>query len=748
MIRRATVFLCAVALMVSACSSEQAKREHFENAERLRAEGKLRDAIVELRNAVALDDQWGEARFALADAYAAAGEPERALREYVRAADLMPDNSRAQVEAVTYLLLAGQFDDARTRAQRLLAREPANVQAQILLGNALAGLQNLDGAIAQIHEAIELEPARSQSFMSLALLQVAQGDQEAAEAAFLKAVELDPMSVPARLALANYQWSAGQLQEAEASFRQAFEMDPDRPVTNRALATLYIATGRPDAAERHLRAAFEATAHTGDGFALADHYIRTRQYDAARQVLEPLATGSTVSAAETRLAGLAYAAGETAEARLILRRVLERDPNDATALLMDARWLLNDGRAEEALARATASVNVNPRWSVAQYVRGLAEMATRRPNEAIRSFNQVLQLNPRASVAHVQISRLYLEQNKIDSAVLYAEQALAESPGSVDARLSLVRAWLVRGDMARAERGTAQLREAYPSDPAVHVVQGSLHVMRKETALARASFARALALDPDSLPALTGVTTIDMVEGRVSEARRRVEERLEARNRHPDLLLLAAKVRLADGDVPAAERALKQLIALDPLHTEAFTLLGRAYAATSRLDAARAEYERAAAAGDGDLPSAIMAAMIAHAQGDIEAAQARYEHVLSIEPRAALAANNLAIIFATKGLQLDRAQRLAESAIEHAPGEPEFHDTLGFVYYRKNLPKQAVQWFRQSVESDPSNFLYRYHLGLAHMESGDVDRAREELLSALELNPGFDEARHALDALN
>ena len=101
--------LCLLTLLGSACSDDDAaKLKHFEQGQQYLQANRLPEAIIEFRNAVRLDEGWGDARLKLADAYDAAGEPERAYREYLRAADLLPEHTQAQLKATTYLLLAGQ----------------------------------------------------------------------------------------------------------------------------------------------------------------------------------------------------------------------------------------------------------------------------------------------------------------------------------------------------------------------------------------------------------------------------------------------------------------------------------------------------------------------------------------------------------------------------------------------------------------------------------------------------------------
>jgi tetratricopeptide (TPR) repeat protein len=70
-------------------------------------------------------------------------------------------------------------------------------------------------------------------------------------------------------------------------------------------------------------------------------------------------------------------------------------------------------------------------------------------------------------------------------------------------------------------------------------------------------------------------------------------------------------------------------------------------------------------------------------------------------------------------------------------------DTLGWVYYKKGMWPLAITAFEQSVERDPRNPLYYYHLGLAFAKSGEDAKARQALQQALTLEPGFAGAEDA-----
>jgi Flp pilus assembly protein TadD len=143
-------------------------------------------------------------------------------------------------------------------------------------------------------------------------------------------------------------------------------------------------------------------------------------------------------------------------------------------------------------------------------------------------------------------------------------------------------------------------------------------------------------------------------------------------------------------------------------------------------------------------------AMSLHLQNRIPEARQRYEKILAIDPRAAIAANNLATLMADEGQNLDKALDLAQTAKQQLPDSPEVSDTLGSVYLRKGLSSMALPAFEFSARTDPANPVYQYHLGMTYEKMGDKVKARTALQRALALQPDFEgasDARRLLSAL-
>ena len=71
--------------------------------------------------------------------------------------------------------------------------------------------------------------------------------------------------------------------------------------------------------------------------------------------------------------------------------------------------------------------------------------------------------------------------------------------------------------------------------------------------------------------------------------------------------------------------------------------------------------------------------------------EARFERVIGLDPDAPVAANNSAWMYAESGGNLDVALQLAQTAQRGLPESAEVSNTLGFIYYKKNLLTLAIR---------------------------------------------------------
>ena len=741
--------VCAV-LLASGCSrgGQSAVDDHVRRGDAFRANKEFRAATIEYRNALQIAPTAGEPRLKLAQAYEALGELDAALREYVRAADALPADVDVQLKAASFLLAGRQFNDAESRARKVLARDPDNAPALLLLSNAQAGKKQIDEAIAANERALALDPTRSGLHVNLGVLQFVKGETAKAEATFTEAVALAPASADAHIALGKYYWAVNRRDAAERVFRKAVELAPQSPVANETLALLLIQSNRGAQAEPYVKAAAAAAPSAEAKIRLADYYVSQKRYEPALAELQQIPSSDPFFVVGgVRAAIIEYTRGNRQRATALLDAVLEKHPAQSNALAYKSQFLLASGNAPEALRIAKQAVAANGESKHGYFALGKAQLAIGEREDARRAFIEVLTREPTAAEAAIELALIDLSRAQTDNAITFARQAVEAAPGSADALLTLVRTLSVRPeDAPRAESIIKVLLTRNEMAPEVHLLAGDISLTRRDSAAARRAFERALALEPDSTEALKRLVNLDVVQKKPDAARRRLQAVVARPAAAVNVLLLAARFYAQQRDFDEAVVLLRRVIERDASNLEAYSALGAIYVAQRRLPAARAELLELARLQPA-VSTLTMIGLLYHLEGNLAEARSWYEKTLAIDPRAAAAANNLAWLYAESNERLEYALLLAQTARAQLPTRAEVSDTLGWVYYKKEMAGMAISMFTRSIEQDPKNPLYHYHLGLALARQGNDAAARASLQHALNLKPDFPEAGDATRAL-
>ncbi len=427
----------------------------------------------------------------------------------------------------------------------------------------------------------------------------------------------------------------------------------------------------------------------------------------------------------------------------------------------------------------------------------------KQPDEAIAAFTEVLKLDPRAFDAQAKLAEVQLATGQVASALQSAQAASATAPRSAAVRLVLARALGANKDFAGAEAELKKLDAQFAKDPDaqlhIQAAMGSMLLDRIYDAVsrrarplmadlvgARQAFDKVIALDPNSNEALTGLVRLDALDSKLPAARARLEARLARTPNDPDVLILAAQayytagqlaradskkaetagdkakaagdMARAAGETARAEQTLLKTLEVAPDTLEAYYLLGQIYVEQKKLDEARKMFVGMAARQPKPVGPKTMIGILLEQQRKRAEARKQYEEVLAIDPRSAIAANNLACIYLDSGENLDMALQLAQTAKAALPNLPQVNDTLGWIFYKKGLFSLAEGPLKLAVErdnnpADPTyqkNPDYPFHFGMALARNGKNAEARAALQAALALKPDFagaDEARKTLASL-
>jgi len=172
---------------------------------------------------------------------------------------------------------------------------------------------------------------------------------------------------------------------------------------------------------------------------------------------------------------------------------------------------------------------------------------------------------------------------------------------------------------------------------------------------------------------------------------------------------------------------------------EAKQLLLRAESRTARDDTAgtRADLEKATEIAPNLLGAQFLLATGYEADGDVDAAIARYRKILELSPSAPMALNNLAYLLATKKGNLNEALPFARHAYELSPKSGPIADTLGWIMFMSGNGRGALPLLTLAATLSPTTAEIRLHLAQVHAALGDDSAASVQLAMALQLDPSL-----------
>jgi len=129
--------------------------------------------------------------------------------------------------------------------------------------------------------------------------------------------------------------------------------------------------------------------------------------------------------------------------------------------------------------------------------------------------------------------------------------------------------------------------------------------------------------------------------------------------------------------------------------------------------------------------------------GLVDEAIKQYREGLRINPKNALAHNNLGNALAQKGL-FEGAIREYREAIQLDPYYTMAYYNLGIALSKKGLPDEAIKEYRHALKTDPQFIEAHMSLGMAFFKRGLLDEAIKKYREALNINPWYAEAYHNL----
>jgi tetratricopeptide (TPR) repeat protein len=438
----------------------------LKKAEKLLRQGKLKGAIEEYVRLI--DDQPGDvgAINALGDLYIRAGDTDRAVAQFTRAADqLFADRVFAKAQAIYKKTLKVQ-----PHHEHALSQLAEIAERQGLAADAVAYLRQL----AERRRMRGDERGVSECLQRMRAFERGKSDIPATAAASAEPPEDDGVEDPSRLlAAATRELVAGNELQGRAALMRALTVDATRHGDVVRIALDLAAEGRIETAFGCIDVSADAALLAGNltqSIETLQTFVRAAPHIPALVKLVELCVDAGLDgplrAAQTQLADAYLDTGHGAEARVIAEDLLEHDPDceahaqrvrramellgapDAERTVVDVRGrhltvdmpgpdqgestaeIPASEEMEIDLSEVLAGIGDAPEGDADDpYNRALKHLEEGRSDEAMADFREAAGVSRTRARAAAELGRLHVRRGELEAAVEWLERA-ADGPAS------------------------------------------------------------------------------------------------------------------------------------------------------------------------------------------------------------------------------------------------------------------------------------------------------------------------------
>lgn len=647
-----------------------------------------------------------------------------------------------------------------------LAQTPDDAQLLALLGSAY--LQNRDYAKGSeyLQKAAQIAPDATNIRTQLALSRLGEGKAGDAVRELQGLVDLGQDVLQADLLLVQAYLQQKEFDKAIAAANELVTKKPNDPIARNLLGAAYLAKGENEKARNE----FEQALRLNPDFStpalnLALLEVKAGNRNAAQALYEQVVTKEPGNlGALLRLAELAGQAGQREQVLRWLEQAWDKNPASLEAGLA----LIGQYQAAElnvkALNVARGLEAANPEHPAAQRALGLALLADGRPDDAVKAFHKLAELQPQSPEPWHLVALTQARAQNFKDAAAAIDKALAVQGDYLPSLVARVELQAQQQKFTEALTGAKALQKQFPNLNVGYRLEGNLYVRQKDFTKALAAYQAAYAKTPDSQTVLM-LAGAQQVTGHSEAALKTLRDWLTA---HPDDVQVRTRLatelqRLGRREEAIAEyeqlakreqgdegtgavtldRGLQQAdtllvqaylqqkefdkaitVAKDltekrPNEPGAFNLLGAAYLAQGDDQAAQTAFEQALKLKPDHVPAQMNLAALEIKTGNQAGAQLRYRQILERDPDNLPALLRLAALLG----RTDESLRLLEQAWNRLPNSSEAGLALAQEYTNRGSKEKALTVIQKLAAAKPEEPRVVRALGLTQANNGKTAEA-------------------------
>lgn len=598
--------------------------------------------------------------------------------------------------------------------QKALSHNPQSYQLRVNLGLAYLNLHQIEQAEECFEFVLKQDPANDEAMAGLARVAVLKNNPSLAERLYNTALTINPKSLLTLSYLGEFYLKQKEYAKAQGVYKKILKILPDAPWANIGLEeaqygpllkTIKDKEGTQDfhAAEAlYLKLIAESSQSIKYSIQLGQLYIKTHRPQKALSVYHHALKKDPHSLDLQTALGFAYLANkELKKGQQLFKKVLKLSAKQAEAIAGLGRVAQLSDDPIHAKLRYNEAIKIDPHNITARS--DLAQLLYKEGDYRLakKHFKKILSLNPDA---------------------LWVKQAIK------DATWGKLLKEIENKEEANELIGAAILWEQLlleePKDSDYYLRAGLFYHRIKEYQKAINTYFKGLTIKKNSpeLYAALGLTYLS--EKKWAEARKAFQKALKEDPKNPDALAGLAHLALIKGDVSKGENLIQKALSIDPERIAALSVLGDLYMKEHRYKEAEKTYKK------------IHELRPKEKWIVLELDDAKYGEIL--EHINALVENE----------QFSEAAEQYGNLLKESPDNPNYYFGLGQMYIRLKQYGLSIQINQEGLDKNPDANALRIALGYAYFFNNQLNKARQTLNQAIEIDLNNPEALAGLGRVN
>jgi len=433
--------------------------------------------------------------------------------------------------------------------------------------------------------------------------------------------------------------------------------------------------------------------------------------------------------------------GDEKDMTILLERILQLSPEDKETFLRLGKVYMDEGMTLKAMNLFSRMVSKFPDYYVAHFYLGESRRIADQPAAAKESYFRTLELEPDLLEPRFRLVDVYkaMGEKKNEAEIIAVlKEILDFDPGNERALIELGLFYYNIRDYQSADDIFALLaREIRENSDLVGTIAQSLIPAHR--------YQDAATILSQIRKTLPGNANINFFLGMAYEGLEKpgkaIEYYLKVTPDHPQykktILSIAFLYRDMNRTVEAI-RFLEQHHRQSPADIDITSYLASFYQENNRYDIAITMLQRALKETPKNTTLLFKLGAVLDTAGQRRQSIETMKTILRIDPKDASALNYLGYTYAEMGIHLDQALELVQRALEIRPEDGYITDSLGWVYYKKQVYDKAVFYLEKAVELSNYETVIAAHLADAYLKTGQREKAVAMYKKALD-NAGQDQ---------